>query len=198
MLQRATAPLSLSVAHGSVISLLIWAAGCAAPAATAPATATPVTESARARLLSVDLVHRSLDAVPHHELHRVARGAERRIELLLGSLRQRLQQEIRYAGCRSADTDAQPQIVPGAHFRRHGLEPMVPRFAAAPLELQRAQRQIQLVVYDERALDRNLKEGHRFTHTLAGGVHERERLEQDQLSRVDAGDEQLAVEALAP
>ena len=82
------------------------------------------------------------------------------------------------AAGRATDAEPHPFVVLAAERGRHGPQAVVPAVAAAALEPQRAEGQIELVVHDDDALDGDLVEpGHRH-HRAARLVHERPRLGQ--------------------
>src|SRR5687768_16744974 len=58
---------------------------------------------------------------------------------------------------RTADADPDPVELPGPEGAADGLEPVVPVVAAAELEPQAAEREVELVVDDDEPFQRDLK-----------------------------------------
>ena len=91
-----------------------------------------------------------------------------------------LEHEIRriLAAGRAADAEPHSVVLPGAQGFGNRAEPVVPVVAAAELQLQRAEGQVQLVVHDDDPARLDLEELGGTRDWAAGEVHERPRLHQ--------------------
>lgn len=78
----------------------------------------------------------------------------------------------------------------------HGAQPIVPRGAAADLDANHSEPEVELVVHTEDPVDGHLEEPHRSLHRLAAQVHEGHWLEKHEIMVAKRDLRELALEFL--
>src|SRR5450755_1840068 len=96
-----------------------------------------------------------------------------------------------------ADADAHPAIAV-ADMGIDVTQPVMAAGAAALLHADAAGGEVELVVEDDHAVERDLQEAHRFAHRLARFVHEGHGFQDQRTLTAEMAFRHLAVEAVAP